>query len=157
MDVVSVLRWVHLLAGAAWLGEVATISFVLVPLLRRANIDRQRWLLANLFPRLFQLASALIVLVLAAGALLNLAMTDWSVDWTWLTASDSGRRVLIGGALGLLLGLFHFIAEQRLAPMAQQAGHGIGVERMVRRLQLIPRVGLVVLLVVFVLMMTAAR
>ena len=157
MDIVPTLRWVHLLAGAAWLGEVATINFVLVPMLSRADDDRKRWLLANLFPRLFRLASVLIVVVLTAGALLNLAMFDWSVDWAWLTGTGRGRRLLVGGALGLLLGLFHFGAEQRLAPMAQRAGQGIGVEQMVRRLQIIPRVGLAVLVVIFVLMMTAAR
>jgi uncharacterized membrane protein len=157
MSAVSALRWVHILAGAAWLGQVATISFVLVPLLGRSDPERQRWLLANLFPRLFRLASVLVVLVLTAGALLNLALTDWAVDWAWLTGTDAGRRILAGGSLGLLLGLFHFGAEQRLAPMASEAGRGIGVERMVRRLQVIPRIGLAVVVVVFFLMMTAAR
>jgi uncharacterized membrane protein len=29
----NILRWIHVLAGAAWLGEVVVINFVLVPTL----------------------------------------------------------------------------------------------------------------------------
>lgn len=87
MNIVSTLRWIHALAGAAWFGEVMVIVFVLVPTVTRAEPDRQRWILANLFPRLFRLASVLVATVLLAGILLNLAMSGWSVDWETLTGT----------------------------------------------------------------------
>lgn len=144
-----------MVGGAAWLGEVIVVGFVLVPLLARLDHERQNWFLATVFPRIFRLASVLIVTTLLAGAALNLAMSGWAIDWERLTGTRWGRSILIGGLLGLTLGLFHFVAESRLEPMVRAAGRGVGVETIVRRLQIIPRIGLFILLAVFAFMVGA--
>ncbi len=127
--------------------------FVLVPTVTRAEPDRQRWILANLFPRLFRLASVLIATVLLAGILLNLAMSGWAIDWETLTGTPWGRSILIGGVLGGALGLFHFVAERKLEPMVTD--EGVDLDLVIRRLKVVPRVGLIILVVVLSLMILA--
>jgi putative copper export protein len=153
MDIVTVLRWLHALAGAAWFGEVIVIVFVLVPTVTRAEPERQRWLLAPIFPRMSRLDSVLIATVLIAGLLLNLAMSGWAVDWETLTTTRWGRSILIGGILGGALGIFHFVAERKLDPMVTE--EDVDLDVVIRRLKLIPTVGLTILVVVVSLMVLA--
>lgn len=158
MNWTAVLRWIHIATGAAWLGEVVAVNFVLVPLLLKSHREHQRWLLANLFPRLFHLASWLAVSAIVFGALLNLAMTDWRFDWELLTTSRWGLSILIGGTLGLLLTLFHFLVESRIENVVTDTNASDEVlDRVMGRLKVIPRYGLFVLVLVFGSMMYAAR
>jgi alpha-D-ribose 1-methylphosphonate 5-triphosphate synthase subunit PhnL len=62
---------------------------------------------------------------------------------------------LTGGALGLGLTLFHHLVERRLSPV--MAGNPSGLVYVEQRLRVVPRVGLLVLLVVMGAMMYAAR
>lgn len=158
----NILRWIHVLAGAAWLGEVVVISFVLVPTLARLGPAKRGWFLAAIFPRLFRLASVLSLTAIIAGAALNLSMSDWQIDVATdrLTSSAWGWTILVGGLLGLGLTLIHFVAERRLQPLivaAKEHPDDETFELILHRLQVIPRVGLIILLLVFLFMMYAVR
>lgn len=153
MDLTSVLRWAHALAGAAWFGEVMVIAFVLVPVVARSTPDRQKWMLATVFPRLFRLTSVLIATALLAGLLLNLALQGWRIDVDLLFGTRWGMMIVIGGILGGALGIFHFVAEQKLEPMV--TSEDIDLDEVVRRLKIVPRVGLAILVVVISLMILA--
>jgi len=154
----AIIRWIHIATGAAWLGEVVAVNFVLVPILLRATRERQRWMLATIFPRIFHLASWLAVPAIVFGALLNLSMTDWRVDWDLLLTTRWGLSILIGGTLGLVLTLFHFVVESRLeGVVTNSAATDEALDGVMGRLTVIPRVGLVVLVLVFGSMMYAAR
>lgn len=162
MSIINVLRWVHILAGAAWLGEVVAVNFVLVPVLANLEPGKRSWFLAAIFPRVYRLASALSLTTVLAGVALNLSMNDWHVDAAIvrLTSSRWGWSILIGGSLGLGLTLFHFFAEHRLEPhvlATQEDPDGEAFVMVLRSLRIIPRVGLIVLLAIFLLMMVAAR
>lgn len=158
MDWTAVLRWFHILAGAAWFGELAMVNFVLVPALNSLESeDRARFARAA-FPRVFTLASWLSVVVVLTGIVLLGETLDWA-NWGLLLEGRWGRSVLVGGGLGLGLTLFHHIVERRMAPTLQGVGNpgNPGFVYIERRLRLIPRVALVVLLVVMGAMMYAAR
>lgn len=162
MSIINLLRWIHILAGAAWLGEVVVVNFILVPVLARLEPEKRGWFLAAIFPRIFRLASALSLTTVLAGAALNLSMNGWQIDTAIgrLTSSQWGWSILIGGLLGLGLTLFHFVAEHRLEPHVLAAREDPDSEAfalIVRRLRIIPRAGLGVLLLAFLLMMVAAR
>lgn len=159
IDLLTVVRWLHVLAGAAWLGEVVVINFVLVPLLTKMELPERGAFIASLFPRLFRLASVLALLTLSAGLLMSYLMTGWQA-LGGLIATRWGLFILVGGSLGLLLALFHFFVESRLTPMASsldKSSQEADVERVTRFLQVVPRLGLVVILASFILMMLAAR
>lgn len=154
----TVFRWVHVLGGAAWFGTVVLIAFVLVPTLVRADPEKRAWMLRAVFPRIFRLASVLVATALLGGAGLYLSLHDWRPDLGFLVSGRAGISILVGGGLGLALGLFHFLAEQKLESAAHRSGDDPEAdERLVRRLRIIPRVGVGILLVVFGSMMYAAR
>ena len=50
----TVLRWVHILAGAAWFGEVVVVNLVLVPLVSKSAHESQIAFLARVFPSIFR-------------------------------------------------------------------------------------------------------
>jgi hypothetical protein len=137
---------------------VIAVVFVVVPALTRAEPAVRAWMLRNVFPRIFRLASVLIAMTWVGGAGLYLSMNRWRIDPGALFGTRWGRSILVGGTLGLLLGLFHFFVEDRLENAAVRAGDDPALdEGLVRRLRVIPRVGLGVLVVVIGSMMYAAR
>lgn len=155
--ITNVLRWFHLGAGAAWLGEVVAVVFVLVPILLAATGERRAWFLSVVFPRVFRLASVLSATAVLAGAGLYVSINGVTLE-PLLTGGRWGTSILVGGGLGLGLTLFHFVAEGRLEPLARSAtDEGFDDALLVRRLRIVPRVGLAVLVVVFGAMMFAAR
>lgn len=156
--IANIFRWIHVGAGAAWFGEVVVVVFILVPIVIRLGADRRGWFLATVFPRVFRLASVLSATAVLAGGFLWLATNNWHLNLNRLVTETWGLSILIGGALGLGLTLFHFVAESKLEPLAIKAGTGeIDDDLLVRRLTIIPRVGLGILVVVFGAMMYAAR
>ena len=158
-DWMLVVRWIHVLAGAAWLGEVITINFVLIPIVIRTNNSERRRFIKAVFPLVFRLASVLALIAIAAGAVLNYQITGWR-DLGEYFGTPRGLAILAGGILGLVLTLFHFTLERRLEPLIEGLDIDSGVEdeeKILSRLRIIPRVGLGVILLIFVLMMYGAR
>jgi uncharacterized membrane protein len=149
-----VVRWVHVPAGAAWFGEMVVINLVLAPALGRLERGQGSELLRAVFSRIFSLASWLSIVAVTSGFLLLGKMVDWR-HWDLLVESRWGRSILTGGALGLGLTLFHHLVERRLSPV--MAGNPSGLVYVEQRLRVVPRVGLLVLLVVMGAMMYAAR
>jgi uncharacterized membrane protein len=159
MAPITIARWLHVLAAAAWLGEVVTVVFVLAPIaLRLKGNDRTRFI-SKVFPRVFQVATVLALLTLAAGAWLNYLMTGWR-DLPAYIASSRGAPILAGGILGLLLALFHFVVEGRLEPRLRQLPESDSdpqAARLLRFLTVVPRIGLAVIVLIFLLMMIGSR
>lgn len=77
MALSNLLRWMHLLAGASWLGEVVVVNVVLVPILARLEPEKRGWFLSAIFPHIFRLASVLSLTTILAGVALNLSLSDW--------------------------------------------------------------------------------
>ncbi|MCC7361343.1 MAG: hypothetical protein IT317_17790 [Anaerolineales bacterium] len=158
MNWVNVVRWVHVVAGISWLGEVLTINLVLVPALVSLNKEARRAFIHQVFPRVFRLASILSATAVISGLVLNYLMTGWT-DLGALLRSRWGISILVGGSLGLLLTLFHFFVETRLEPTAHTADNisDSEVEKIVSVLNLVPKIGMLIIVVVVLLMMYAAR
>jgi putative copper export protein len=159
MNLLAVVRWIHILAGAAWLGEVATVVFVLIPLISKMEPAEQKNIIANVFPRIFSLASTLAVITLIAGVVLNYLVTAGWSNLFEFTKSPRGFTTILGGLLGLVLAGFHFTIENLIRDRVialPDASPGDEVD-VTRYLRIIPRVGLGVLILIFVLMMLGAR
>jgi uncharacterized membrane protein len=155
MNLLNIVRWVHIISGVAWLGEVVTINFVLLPALLKMEKDNRGPFIRQIFPRVFRLASVLSVSAILSGALMSYLITGWK-DLGPLLGSRWGIGILAGGSLGLALTLFHFLAESRLEPVAIKADQA-DIEKIISILKVVPRVGLGVIALVVVLMMYAAR
>jgi uncharacterized membrane protein len=156
----AIVRWVHILAGAAWLGEVMMVVFVLLPALASTQPDKRRAFISNVFPKVFRLASVLAGMTLAAGLALNYMLTGGWQDLGAYLATRSGKAILAGGLLGALLASFHFFVEARIEGRVVQlldAKDEVERARIERLLNIVPRAGLVVIILVFILMMIGAR
>lgn len=57
MHLLNVVRWIHIISGVAWLGEVATVNFVLLPALLNTRKEDRGIFIRQVFPRVFRLAS----------------------------------------------------------------------------------------------------
>ena len=154
----TVLRWVHVLAGAAWFGEVVVITLVLVPLVSKSAHESQIAFLARVFPSIFRLASWLAAASVLAGIVVLVLKLHG--HWAALWSTEGGVVTLIGAGLGIALALFHFIAEPRLDGMicaAEESGDIALTGKIMRTLRSVPRVGLGVTTMTVVAMMIGAR
>ena len=158
MNITNIVRWVHIIAGVAWLGEVLTINLVLLPVLFRMKADARGAFIRQIFPRVFHLASVLSLTAIISGAAMSYLLTGWR-NLGELIGTRWGMGILIGGTLALLLTLFHFLVESRLEPIAVAADQApeSDVEKIIAVLKVVPRVGLIILVVIVLLMMIAAR
>ena len=152
-----IIRWIHILAGAAWLGAVVMVVFVLVPSVQRLNEPERGQVASIVFPRVFRLASVLSVTVVSAGIALYLERFGWRLELQPLVSSRWGWSILIGGGLGLILTIFHFVAEGRLAPLVRRGSDAPLDTRVLTVLRIAPKVGLGILVTTVVLMAYAAR
>ena len=154
----NALRWLHVGAGTAWFGEVATINLVLVPALLGMSQRDQAQLLARIFPRLFKLASWLSGTAVLAGC--GLLYMRFSGSWSSLLTTSTGLCFVAGGTLATLLTTFHFVVEPRLDSMictaAEREDFAV-TDRVVHLLKVIPRAGFGVITAIVLLMMVGAR
>ncbi|MBX3049197.1 MAG: hypothetical protein KIT46_02715 [Anaerolineales bacterium] len=158
-DWTNLFRWLHILGGAAWLGEVATVVFILMPYVRQLQGDQRSAFVSKVFPRVFRWASVSASTTLLAGVALNYSLTGWQ-NLSAYFSSARGLPILVGGALGLLLATFHFVVEGRIEPRVSlllDTKDAAQEQRLVTFLTIVPRVGLAILVVVFLLMMIGAR
>lgn len=153
-------RFIHVVTGLGWLGEVLTVNFVLLPALARADSVLRARILTALFPLVFRLATVLAGLAVVSGAIVFWIQSGGEVarlfDTTW------GQRILVGGLLGGPLFAFHLLQEsrwegslaRRLVAMQDDPSAS---DVILRRLQVIPRVGLAILVLCVFFMSAAAR
>ncbi|MCB9223169.1 MAG: hypothetical protein H6582_03245 [Crocinitomicaceae bacterium] len=158
-DLYTFFRWIHLIAGSAWFGEVVIINFVLIPLLSKYQGTARKEFLNTIFPRIFRLASVLALTTAISGGILLYRFVGFEISLltergTW------GWSILIAGTLGLILTLFHFFIENLLARKVGVGNPHISeqtVEDIHLKLKLIPRLGMVVITIIFILMMNATH
>jgi len=154
---ISIIRALHVLSGSLWIGEVVVINFILIPFLSSLQGDYKKNFLVNLFPKLFNLASILSATSAVTGLLMVWLISDG--QWLRLTQGRWGLSILIGGSLGLLLTLFHFFMENRLAHKIGLGKNGDDhqINDVHLKLKIVPRLGLLVITSIFLLMMNGAR
>lgn len=161
-DLMFVVRLIHTVAGISWLGEVLVINLVLIPALIRVKPANRIFLLETVFPPLFRLATVLGGLAIASGA----GLVAWftKLQPGMLFATSWGWSITIGGVLLLVLYTFHLVQESRLEESlasnlvaATQANDTQMMALLLRRLAIIPRLGMAVLVTGIVLMIAAAH
>ena len=155
MNLLNIVRWIHIISGTAWLGEVITINFVLVPALLKMEKENRGVFVRQTFPKVFRLASVLSVTALTSGAIMVYLITGGQ-NLSERMGTRWGDGILGGATLALLLSLFHFLVEGRLKPIAETADEE-GVDKIIAVLKTVPRVGLGVILLIILLMMYGAR
>lgn len=152
------IRWLHVLSAAAWFGEVAVINFVLIPAIQKSSIAERNHLMLRVFPGIFRLASVVSAMVVTTGTLLTYAMVNgqWS---RLLTSGTWGYAIFVGGIMAWLITIFHFFIEGWLSKRLgyDESQHPGALAEMHVTVSTIPRFAMLVLTVIFIAMMIAAR
>ena len=158
-EVVTIIRWIHVMSATAWFGEVLVLNVILIPAMSQMAGTARREYMNAVFTRVFRLASILSGTAVIAGLSLLLIMTEG--DLTILPESRWGIFIMTGGGLALLIASFHFFMEQKLAAKIgvgdcevspddeEDDPHG--------KLNIVPRVALLILTGIFLSMMYAVR
>ena len=156
-EIYPILRTIHELAGSLWLGEVVVINFILIPVISKYTGGIRKQLLVSIFPKIFTLASIFSATVVFTGLIMVYYLTNG--NFGVLTSGRWGLSILIGGSLGILLTLFHFFMENRLAKKIGlgKQGDDEKLAEVHLRLKIVPRIGLIVLLTIFLLMINAVH
>lgn len=158
-EIFTLVRWLHVVCGSAWFGEVVVINFVLIPALSKYQGVARKDFLNTIFPKIFNLASVLAGITAVTGGFLLYHFVGFNVGR--LTESGTwGWSILIAGSLGLILTLFHFFIENLLAHKIGVGNKDISqetVEDVHLRLKIIPRFGMFVITVIFLLMLNATH
>lgn len=154
------VRFVHVVSGLGWLGEVLTVNFVLLPALMRVAPAMRGTILVTVFPLVFRLATILAGTAIVSGAVVYWIMSDG--DLTKLVDTTWGQRILVGGLLAGPLFLFHLLQESRMEGslarrLALIEDDPVASDRVLRHLRVIPRVGLAILVASVLFMSAAAR
>ncbi len=143
--------WVHLLAGALWLGGIAMIAWVWLRRLRGANPELRRAVLAELLPRFGRVALPAFFVVALTGVLdAYIQLRNPSLLWE----SSYGRTLLVKSALVGAIALVSYTHVFRLRPrlLAGKPHPDAGLERRHwRLLSSEPLIGLGVAIAVAVL------
>lgn len=152
-----IIRTIHVLSGALWIGEVFVINIILIPVLSKFHGDLRRAFLISIFPKIFHLASVLSAGVVITGMIMVYYLTNGNLEN--LLHGKWGLSILIGGSLGIMLTLFHFFMENRLARKIGlgKEGDDEKLAEVHLRLKIVPRLGLLVISIIFLLMLNASR
>ncbi|MFD1938550.1 hypothetical protein ACFSKW_44465 [Nonomuraea mangrovi] len=92
----SVVRFLHVLSAALWVGGQLTVSLVVLPLARRLLDERQRAAVLSAVGRRFGLITAAVFLPVQLGTGVALA---WRKGVTWASLADPGYGRILAAKL----------------------------------------------------------
>lgn len=105
--------WLHLIAGAIWLGGIATIALLWLPRLRGAGRELRRAVMSEVLPRFGRVALPAFVLVALTGAVdAYIQVRHPSLLWE----TPYGRVLLVKSALVVTIALMSYAHAFRLRP-----------------------------------------
>jgi copper transport protein len=105
--------WVHLLAGALWLGGIGVIAWIWLGRLRGAGTELRRAVMGELLPRFGRIALPAFLIVAFTGVLnAYIQLRHPSVLW----GSSYGRTLLVKSALIAVIALLSYTHVFRLRP-----------------------------------------
>jgi hypothetical protein len=134
-----------IVAAAGWIGEAITLNLIIVPSLRPMDREDQARFIGRYFPRFFRLATYLALIAVAASI---------AVVVRGSVPAPSQTLFVIGSAVIWTLALFHLAIESRLRPIARSLLDSPDEDKtriFVAFLRIVPRIGILVLLCGFVL------
>ncbi len=149
---IKIIGLIHKTAGVLWLGEVFVINFIIIPSMLKMRKEEARKFAKVIFPKIFNLASFLSLTTVITGIALFLMITGGSVN---ALSGKWGINILIGGAIGLALTLFHFSAEPKLKRFID--GEEEKFDKFLKVIRIVPRIGMAVIFLIYMFMLNATR
>ncbi len=113
----SVVRFLHVLSAALWVGGQLTVSLVVLPLARRMLDEERRARVMTAVGRRFGLITAAVFLPVQLGTGVAIA---WHKGVTWASLAEPGYGRILAAKLGLFCAV---MAAAGLHGWANGAGH----------------------------------
>ena len=146
---------VALVALAAWVGEVVTLNFIIVPGINALDEAGRAAFIGRYLPRFFRMATVLALTTVLSGLGVGL-IAAYGPDIPHAVPVGGSAEVLIAAILIVALACFHLVAQSRLRPIVESFAVTPDPEKVgfvTRFLGIVPRIGLVVIVGAFVLLM----
>lgn len=108
-----IVDWLHLLAGAVWLGGIAVLTLLWLPRLRARGHELRRAVMRELLPRFGRVALPAFMLVALTGAV-NAYIQVRHPSLLW--GSSYGRTLIVKSAVVCVIALLSYTHVFRLRP-----------------------------------------
>ena len=146
---------VALVALAAWIGEVVTLNFIIVPGINALDEAGRAAFIGRYLPRFFRMATVLALTTVLSGLGAGL-IAAYGPEIPHAVTSGRSPEVRIASILIALLACFHLVAQSRLRPIVESFAVTPDPEKVrfvTKFLGIVPRIGLMVIVGAFVLLM----
>ena len=146
---------IALVALAAWIGEVVTLNFIIVPGINALDEAGRAAFIGRYLPRFFWMATVLALTTVLSGLGAGLIVA-YGPEIPHAVPAGGSPEVLIASILIAVLACFHLVAQSRLRPIVESFAGTPDPEKVgfvTRFLGIVPRIGLVVIVGAFVLLM----
>jgi uncharacterized membrane protein len=156
MNFYAIIRNIHVISAAIWLGIVVVVNFGLGPSVAREMTQGEVNILKLIFRRVRNLISISAFSTFVTGGILLWLQTKFSV--VAMLESTRGTLILLAGGLGFVITLFHFFAESKVEQYLRNRMFGT-TEGFVgyQGIEFIPKIGLLLIASIFVAMLIAVR
>lgn len=153
----SIIRAIHIISGSIWIGEFIVINFIFFPILSKYQGEMNKRLSISFSHRIFNFSSILSIIVVVTGVFMIFQITNG--DLNYLLSGRWGLSILIGSILGIILTIFHFTFENRLIKKIdlENEGDDTEIKKVILKLKIVIRIGIIVTLTIFLLMLNAYR
>ena len=149
-----ILGVIALSALAAWIGEVVTLNFIIIPSVKALDEEGRAAFIARYFPRFFAMATVLSLTTVLAGLAARLTAAGAPAVTNPILTGGS-PPVIAGLILIAVLACFHMVAQARMRPAALSLAENPNPEKLrsiTRFISIVPRIALAVILCAFVLL-----
>ena len=156
MSFFIIIRNIHLLSAATWLGMVIVMNFGLMPSVSKKLSQVDVDILKPIFKNVTHLVSISAFFTFISGGIILWIQTKFNV--AEMFESTRGVLIFIAGSVGFIITIFHFFAESKVerylrSRLPNKDELLVGY----KGIEFIPRIGLIIVAAIFITMLIAVR
>ncbi len=155
MSLFAILRNLHVLSAAVWLGMVVVMNFGLMPFVAKKLTQNEVNTLKPIFGKVKKIISiSALVTFLTGGGVLSI-QTKFNV--VNMLESTRGTLIFIAGSIGFIITIFHFFVEDKVEDFLRSKLPKDELLVGYKGMAFIPVVGLIIVSGIFITMLIAVR
>ncbi len=156
MSYFGIIRNIHVLSAAIWLGMVVVMNYGLMPSVSKKLTQKDIDILKPIFKNVTNLVSISAASTFVTGGIILWIQTRFNV--LEMLESTRGTLILIAGSVGFVVTAFHFLVESKVEKYLRSRLPNKD-ELLVgyKGIEFIPQIGLVIVSVIFITMLIAVR
>jgi uncharacterized membrane protein len=156
MSVFGIIRNLHVISAAIWLGMVVVMNFGLMPSVSKKLTQIEVDILNPIFKNVTKIVSISAFITFITGGLILWFQTKF--NFVEMLESTRGRLIFSAGSVGFVVTVFHFFAEDKVEKYFRN--RLIDKDELLvgyKGIEFIPRIGLLIVFGIFTTMLIAVR